>query len=58
YSHALMSRSEEGWIIEDLDSDAGTLLNGEELKECTPLKDGDIIEICGFTIRFTQKEGG
>ena len=55
YSHALLSRSEDGWIIEDLDSDAGTLLNGQELTECTTLKDGDIIEICGFTIRFSQE---
>lgn len=53
-SHALLSRSDEGWVIEDLDSKSGTLLNGEELTEIKPLKDGDIIEICGFTIRFTE----
>ena len=54
-SHALLSRSDEGWIIENLDSAAGTLLNGVEVTECTPLKDGDIIEICGFTLKFSQK---
>lgn len=55
-SHALLSRSDDGWIIEDLDSKTGTLLNGEEVTECKPLKDGDIIEICGFTIRFSQND--
>jgi len=53
-SHALLSRSDSGWIIEDLESKSGTLLNGEELLEIKPLKDGDIIEICGFTIRFSE----
>lgn len=54
-SHALISRSDTGWIIEDLESVAGTLLNGEELTECHELQDGDIIEICGYTLRFSQK---
>ena len=53
-NHALLSRSGNGWIIEDLDSLAGTLLNGEPVTECTPLKDGDIIEICGFTVKFKE----
>jgi len=53
-NHALISRSDSGWIIEDLDSAAGTLLNGEPVTECTPLKDGDIIEICGFTVKFVE----
>ena len=53
-NHALLSRSGNGFIIEDLDSLAGTLLNGVPVKECTPLKDGDIIEICGFTLKFRE----
>ena len=52
--HALMSRVENGWIIEDLNSSAGTLVNGLPLTECTPLKDDDIIEICGFTVKFSS----
>lgn len=52
--HALVSRSKGEWIIEDLESNAGTLLNGEPLTECTPLKDDDIIEICGFTFKFVD----
>ena len=51
-NHALISRSGSDWILEDLNSATGTLLNGEPITECTVLKDGDIIEICGFTIKF------
>lgn len=54
-THALISRSDGEWIIEDLESSAGTLLNGEPITECTPLKADDIIEICGFTIKFMDK---
>ncbi len=53
-SHALLTRVDDGWIIEDLESAAGTLLNGTPVTECTPLHDGDIIEICGFTLKFTD----
>lgn len=54
--HALISRSEDGWIIEDLNSASGTLLNGAPVTECTVLNDGDIIEICGFTVRFSDED--
>ncbi len=53
-NHALLSRVEDGWIIEDLESNAGTLLNGVPVTECTPIGDGDIIEICGFTLKFVE----
>ena len=52
--HALISRSGNGWILEDLNSLSGTLLNGEPVKQCMPLKNGDIIEICGFTVKFKE----
>ena len=55
-AHALISRQKRGWIIEDLDSAAGTLLNGQPVTECMPIKSGDIIEICGFTIKFAKKK--
>ena len=54
-SHALISRNAHGWMIEDLNSAAGTLLNGLPVTECTDLKDGDIVEICGFTVKFVDK---
>lgn len=50
--HALISRSGNDWIVEDLDSANGTLLNGEPVTGCTVLHNDDIIEICGFTIKF------
>lgn len=53
-NHALLSRVEDGWIIEDLESAAGTLLNGVPVTECTPIYEGDIIEICGFTLKLTK----
>ncbi len=53
--HALISRSGNDWIVEDLDSANGTLLNGEPVTECTVLHNDDIIEICGFTIKFMDK---
>lgn len=53
--HALLSlNAHNRWIVEDLDSTAGTLLNSVPLKTPTPLRDGDIIEICGYTFRFNN----
>lgn len=54
--HALISRTENGWVIEDLNSASGTLLNGSPVAEVTPLKSGDIIEICGFTVKFSDED--
>ena len=42
------------WIVEDLESKTGTLLNGVDLNIPVPLRDGDIIEVCGYTIRFND----
>ena len=53
--HALITPSGHGkWLIEDMQSQHGTLLNGAEVTQPTPLFDGDIIEICGYTIRFND----
>ena len=53
--HALVSRNAHSrWMIEDLDSVAGTLLNGVEVNEPMPLHDSDIIEVCGYTIKFND----
>lgn len=53
--HAEVRKNEHGkWIVEDTGSQAGTLLNGEELVAPTPLFDSDIIEICGYTIKFND----
>lgn len=54
-NHALISLHPEGFILEDLNSSAGTILNGEPVTECKVLHDGDIIEVCGFTIKFSAE---
>ncbi|MDR0315233.1 MAG: FHA domain-containing protein [Oscillospiraceae bacterium] len=50
--HALLSRQGEEWIIEDLDSTAGTKLNGKTLESVKKLYDGDVIDISGTTLVF------
>lgn len=53
--HAMVAKNNHGrWILEDLGSAAGTLLNGIPITQATPLYDNDIIEICGYTIRFND----
>lgn len=53
--HALVSKNAHGrWMLEDLDSTAGTILNGVVIQEPTPLHDSDIMEICGYTIKFNE----
>lgn len=53
--HALVSKNAHGrWMLEDLDSTAGTILNGVAIHEPTPLHDSDIMEICGYTIKFNE----
>ncbi len=53
--HAMIAKNRNGhWILEDLGSASGTLLNGVPITQATPLYDNDIIEICGYTIRFND----
>ncbi len=53
--HAMVAKNNHGrWILEDLGSASGTLLNGIPITQATPLYDNDIVEICGYTIRFND----
>lgn len=53
--HTLLLPTGHGkWTVEDMESEEGTLLNGVPVMAPTPLYDGDIIEICGYTIKFTD----
>lgn len=53
--HARVFKNDYGhWIVEDLNSAEGTLLNGIPLTIPVPLRDSDIIEVCGYTIRFND----
>lgn len=48
--HFSLTRSEEGWLLRDLKSTNGTMLNGKTVDSAL-LKPGDIIETGGLTIR-------
>lgn len=50
--HTLLTRDESGFVVEDLNSKSGTLLNGRPLVEISPIEDGDVIEICGVKLVF------
>lgn len=53
--HAQISREEDGrYIIEDLASTNGTLVNGSRISSPTPLTVGDSIEVGATTIRVAQ----
>jgi hypothetical protein len=43
--HAKIERTPSGFMLSDLDSKNGTFLNGKEVKEASPLQDGDEIQI-------------
>jgi len=43
--HARFSLSQEGILVEDLDSKNGTHLNGLSVDKAMPLEDGDVIQI-------------
>lgn len=44
-----------GWIIEDLNSRNGTIVDGKLIAGPTRLADGDVIEIAGFVISFAHQ---
>ncbi len=52
--HAVLSRTEEGVFVEDMDSYNGTILNGNHIARKTGLYHGDLIEIGDFKIVFEE----
>ena len=56
--HARVSWSADSWILEDLGSRNGTLLNGQPISAPTRLQDSDLIEVAGFAITFARKIDG
>ena len=42
--HCVLEREGDGWVIEDLASTNGTMLNGEPVSRAR-LKDGDVVDI-------------
>lgn len=51
--HLRISRDGENeYFVEDLGSRNGTMLNGVALRESERLYDGDVLTVCGVTLRF------
>src|SRR4051812_29457671 len=50
--HALIERAGDQYLLEDMGSRNGTLLNGERLSAKQPLGDSDRIDICGVELTF------
>ncbi len=54
--HAMLSPSLEGhWMVRDLGSANGIFLNSRSVKE-TPLKDGDVLNIGEYSLRYESME--
>lgn len=51
-AHARILHGEGGFILEDLDSPNGVFINGQRVRERTPLADGDVIELGRSLLRF------
>src|SRR5205807_9768205 len=50
--HARLSRLRDGYVIEDLGSTNGTLVNGRRIDEAVILRAGDIVTIESIDFRF------
>ena len=51
--HARVRREAAGYVLEDLGSSNGTFLNGAKIDQACPLRDGDIVRIGPFEVRFS-----
>ncbi len=51
--HFQMLKTPEGYLIEDLNSTNGTLVNGEKI-DSKLLEDGDVIEVGRYALRFEK----
>lgn len=55
--HAVVRREADRYVLADLGSRNGTLLNGQRLQGAAPLRDGDVIVIGPrFRIRFVDQD--
>lgn len=53
--HALLRKSAQTYVLEDLDSFNGTLVNGLRVTEPVPLVGGDIIQIADYAMLFEDE---
>ena len=58
--HAKMTFNDDKWVLHDLDSSNGTKVNGNKIKEPTPLNSGDMIYISteAMKIEFDKEKPG
>jgi pSer/pThr/pTyr-binding forkhead associated (FHA) protein len=54
--HAVIRRTERGYLLQDAGNTTGTRVNGVSVSERL-LRDGDVIEIGSFRLEFHQKAG-
>ena len=53
--HAQIWSSDQGWMIRDLGSRNGTLVNGQKIETERVLQEGDSIEIAGYSLQFVHQ---
>jgi pSer/pThr/pTyr-binding forkhead associated (FHA) protein len=46
--HAVISSQKDTWLIKDMETAEGTMLNGVALEKEQPLRQGDRVEIAGY----------
>jgi len=53
YDHARITRSDTGYIVEDLGLTSGTFVNGRRISGSVPISVGDVIRIGSYSFDFT-----
>ncbi len=56
WNHARLSRTQGGYVVEDLGSSNGTFLNGRRIQKITPVLPGDVVGLGSFS--FTLNSAG
>ncbi len=54
--HASLSATEQGWVVEDVTSRAGTFVNGERVLEPHLLRDNDVLKIGTLKLTYREKK--
>lgn len=54
HEHACISKSKHNYLLADLSSTNGTIVNGRQIDEETALNYGDIIQIGAVTLKFER----
>ncbi len=55
--HAVVLQTSEGYVLEDAGSTNGTEVNGQRVEK-HPLKDGDVIQIAKYHLKFIATQSG